>query len=337
VKRFRLVLLSLLGISLALMLESCGDDHSKSNQFAFIQYYNGGFLIERQPLFPNSRMLPPQRVALKPSPQDVLGGNISIVLMNNDGTGQRTVASQLCCVTSTHEGADGKEIVFVADENVPSANCIDVYCRQVFYMDLQNRSSPKIAQLTTEATDHGYAQISLDGKTVVYGKRAGGYQQAVLMSAGGGEETVISTPFNVDDPTFTPDGRIVFVRSDPPGSLIYIMNSDGTGLAGITKPVNGQHDFFPSVSPDGRTITFTRLIEIDNGTWDIWTANIDGSNAQPITSNGSNWQSQFVNGKIVFCSWRDTGTTARSQIYSMNPDGMNVKRITSDVYEEHFY
>jgi TolB protein len=298
-KRNRILLPTLLLIVFSITLLSCGNSKSTnlppvvSSQFAFLEATYGA------------------------------GGNDSLVLMNNDGSGELVVENQTNAFGSVQEGYDGKRAVLAALDSTTNN-------MQVFYVDLTNQQSPVLTQLTTEATDHWGVAISWDGKTVAYTKEAGGLDQAALMSASGGTETVLSTTFNTDFLSFTPDGKILFVDWDD--HTIGIMNADGSGVTKITTAVSGQWDSSPSASPDGKTITFTRVI--GGSVLNIWTMNMDGSNQQQLTTDGKSVPSRYINNKIVFGSARDTNSNG--QIYSMNPDGTDQKRLTTDSWDEYW-
>jgi Tol biopolymer transport system component len=107
------------------------------------------------------------------------------------------------------------------------------------------------------------------------------------------------------------------------------MNADGSGIAKLITPGAGDYDGAPSVSPNGKTITFERC----NEGCDIWTANIDGSSAKNLTNNGVSWDPMFVNNKIVYVAWNDNGY---NNIYSMDPNGQNQKQLTSTPADEMF-
>ncbi|MBS3172207.1 PD40 domain-containing protein [Candidatus Woesearchaeota archaeon] len=77
-------------------------------------------------------------------------------------------------------------------------------------------------------------------------------------------------------PNFSNDGtKIVFTRSDK----IWIMNSDGSNQVALTQ---GTTDRYPCFSPDGTEIAYSRWI---NGSWDLWTMKVDGSNQTNKTNS----------------------------------------------------
>jgi Tol biopolymer transport system component/DNA-binding winged helix-turn-helix (wHTH) protein len=81
--------------------------------------------------------------------------------------------------------------------------------------------------------------------------------------------------------SWTPDGRIVYAARLRGNQDIYIMDQDGSNQNQLT--ADTQDNIWPSVSPDGRYITF---MSNRTGSNQIWRMNLDGSNLKQLT-NGS--------------------------------------------------
>ncbi|HMO00943.1 MAG TPA: hypothetical protein PKD59_16145, partial [Miltoncostaeaceae bacterium] len=92
------------------------------------------------------------------------------------------------------------------------------------------------------------------------------------------------TPEENSDAAWSPDGtRIAFTsRRDGGNAEIYIMNADGSNQRRFT--VDASTDQQPTWSPDG-----TRLAWSSDrvGNFDIWSANLDGSDLRQLTLNGA--------------------------------------------------
>src|SRR6266511_114527 len=120
-------------------------------------------------------------------------------------------------------------------------------------------------------------------------------------------------------------GRIVF-DSDRGGHVdLWVMNPDGSGQHKITD--DKIEDLFPSWSPDGSKIVWTRGGRGPLG--EIWVMSADGSGATQLTFN----QFPDLNAKwspdgstIVFRSLRDRN----ADIYVMSADGTGEQRLTTD-------
>ena len=331
------ILLFLLLVVFAITLLNCGNDTNSApgitSQFAFIQPAAGSgpsmtsaerhFRMEHPAQFQGMRRQAAGR-GLKPWANTIANGTDSVVLMNNDGSGQLVIANQAGWFDAVQEGYDGKRgIACAQDENGDY---------QMLYVDLTDKNNPKVTQITTTVEDRWSPQISWDGKQAVFvAEVTGEGGRAMLMSTSGGAETEISTTFWVSTPSFTPDGKILFEQED--NDTISIMNTDGTGLKQLTNPDHVYFDENPGLSPNGKTIVFSRYPADESAGEDIWTANIDGSNPKQLTTDGLSFDPMFVKDKIVFLSARDGNTL---EVYSMNTDGTNPKRLTNDSVSEYF-
>jgi len=329
-------------LAFAIALVNCGNDtHTPalSSQFAFIQQAaptgthmsaaQRHFQMEHQAFQRSPRLR--QGLGIKPWVAGIQNGTDSIVLMNNDGSGQTTLLSQAGWFEAVQESVDGKKGVALAEDSN--------HHYQVFYGDLTDKNNPVGTQLTSDTENRWSPQLSFDGKQVIFVKYVTngetGTGLATIMSTAGGTETVISTSFWVSTPSFTPDGKILFEQED--NDTINIMNADGTGNKALTGDANHTYyDEFPSMSPDGKTIVFARYPADSTYKEDIWKMNADGTNATQLTTDGMSWDPMFVNGKIVFISWRDSTSGEIQQVYSMNLDGSNQKRLSTTTAQEYF-
>ena len=84
------------------------------------------------------------------------------------------------------------------------------------------------------------------------------------------------------NPSWAPDGRIVYESAFDGDSDVWIMNQDGTGRKNLTSSPG--RDGSPKVTPDGRYILFT---SVRSGTSEIWRMEMDGSNPVQLTSSGN--------------------------------------------------
>jgi Tol biopolymer transport system component len=86
------------------------------------------------------------------------------------------------------------------------------------------------------------------------------------------------------EPTYAPDGRIVFTSRgvDDLWTSIWIMYGNGASPTRLTNAPNAG-DAGASVSPDGSTIAFGRGDGVSDS--EVWLMNIDGGNQRALTSN----------------------------------------------------
>lgn len=272
---------------------------------------------------------PSLRQGLRPM-FDNAPGTDSVVMIKNDGTNETILASQAGWFEAVQLSLDGKKGVGTAED-------MNGYY-QVFYVDLSNLTNLNNlnpVQLTTDPEDHYTPQISPDGTKVLFVKDVEGGPQAFTVSTTGGAETQIVVPSGVyvNFPSYTPDGKkIVFEEEE--NDTIDSMNTDGTGITVLTNQDGTNFDEYPSVSADGKTITFSRYPADESGGEDIYTVSINGGTATKLTSDGSNWDPQFVNDKIVFISYRDG---AGGRVYAMSPDGTNAKNLTPNDTTDNYF
>jgi hypothetical protein len=122
--------------------------------------------------------------------------------------------------------------------------------------------------------DHFLANWAPDGRSVIF-MADFGTGQAIYQVRNDGSHlhAVFTAPagtFMDDGPAFTPDGRdIVFTRCCQPqvstGYSLWSVTTDGRHLRPVTSEavppgVDGPSDNLPEVSPDGRTVTFSRNV-----------------------------------------------------------------------------
>lgn len=131
--------------------------------------------------------------------------------------------------------------------------------------------------------------------------------------------------------------HILFARwSSSTHHDIYAMNPDGTGRKAI---VAGDPDEFdPASSP-----TYTRLafIRHTNGPLGsqingIWTVGYDGLQEFRVTTNYTDRAPAWgKTNRIAFQSMRDSWASGTNEIYTINPDGTGLLRLTNGWAEDH--
>jgi Tol biopolymer transport system component/DNA-binding winged helix-turn-helix (wHTH) protein len=133
-------------------------------------------------------------------------------------------------------------------------------------------------------------------------------------------------------PVWSPDGsRIAFWSNRDGKKEIYVMDADGSNVKRLTH--NLADDVNPSWSPDGRKILFDS--ERD-GNQEVYVMDADGGNQLRLTRNNAadTTPSWSPDGSLIaFASNRDTGppyNPYNPDIYVMNADGSNVRRIVND-------
>lgn len=215
-----------------------------------------------------------------------------------------------------------------------------------------------VLQLTNDAYEDSYPQLSLDGNRVVFNSRrdpgTGVTDMIVVRSANNpfAPEQLLPLPlgaYNVWDPTFSPDGAKIVAEAygynDTNGWFdgLVVMNADGSSPWLLTNPYSATCDCwdgFPTFTADGSRIIFTGATNTESASYvDLYVINANGTggatqisdsvgfNADPLVIHGVPGMSD----KILFTSNRDnptTSATAGYELYQMNLDGTGLLRLT---------
>jgi serine/threonine protein kinase/Tol biopolymer transport system component len=126
---------------------------------------------------------------------------------------------------------------------------------------------------------------AIGGRLIFFAERDDNYELFAL-DLGSGEESQLTFNDKVDSyPSVSPDGRYVAFQSARDGDFeIYVLDLATQNLRQLTD--NNIWDRLPSWSPDGEWIVYSSDTR-NNETFDLYRMRPDGSEVQPLYSNGA--------------------------------------------------
>jgi TolB protein len=220
-------------------------------------------------------------------------------------------------------------------------------------------------RLTRSGDDDWKPQWSPDGRKIAFDLQSDGFNWIYVVNADGSGLRRLTPNFNWY-PVWSPDGRIAFANQRG----VWVMNADGSQkrlLARISMGISGYEDESPIAwSPDGTQIAFTarsgmwvmdangqrrrRLSGVDpawspdgkmlawtyadDGDFEIFVGNADGSEARNLTDNEriEDRQPQWSpDGRALAFVREQDGKT---DIYVMNADGSGERNVSRTPAED---
>jgi hypothetical protein len=126
------------------------------------------------------------------------------------------------------------------------------------------------------------------------------------------------------------NGQILFSSIQGGAQNIYRMNSDGTGVTQITAGGGAVQKVAPAVSPDGQRLAWAQQIA-PGGQFEIYTSNIDGTNAVRLTDFAGNdvFPHWIANDALAW--HRDVGVLNSDIVRADWPGGGNLLDLTPEL------
>lgn len=166
---------------------------------------------------------------------------------------------------------DGKALLFTGQASVSDT--------ELFFV---NADGSGLRRLAGSESYDGQAQISPDGKQVVFVSDRDGNEDIYLMNIDGSNARRLTNhPANDTHPAWSPDGRwIVFASTRGSGLAmnnynLYIMAADGSSQCQLTK--GDTPEWKPVWSPDGQWVAYIALYERK-----LYLVRPDGSETRPF-------------------------------------------------------
>lgn len=130
---------------------------------------------------------------------------------------------------------------------------------------------------------------SPDGQQLIYASDQDGDYEIYLRDHAGQMRKLTNNTADDVHPAWSPAGDRIYFSSNRASVYfrLYSMRADGGDVREVLAVTNN-HIMAPSVSPDGSRIAYMRASVLDplcQWNWDVWVANIDGSNPQRLTNH----------------------------------------------------
>ena len=169
-----------------------------------------------------------------------------------------------------------------------------------------------------------------NGMIAFTSNRDGNADVHVMAPDGSDQRNLTRNPAPDGGAAWSPDGRrIAFVseRDGANNSEIYVMDADGSRQTRLTTAARG--DTHPTWSPDGRRIAF--VSDRDDFNSEVYVMKADGSGQVNLTRNPASddepaWSPDGR--RIAFSSDRADEDAVPGDIYTMDADGSNERRLT---------
>jgi dipeptidyl aminopeptidase/acylaminoacyl peptidase len=210
---------------------------------------------------------------------------------------------------------------------------------------VMNADGSNPTRITNNSFSDRQPSWSPDGTKIAFVSDRDGNDEIYVMNVDGSNQTRLTNSAGFDfDPAWSPDGtKLAFTSTrDFPGIVgniangfeVYVMSADGSNPVRLTN--NSTADGQPSWSPDGTKIAFTTQRD---GLPLVYVMNANGSSQLNITlsttldSADPEWSPD--GNTIAFTSYNRVGQTNADEIFLMNANGSNIRRITTTSFDEH--
>ncbi|KAG0498434.1 hypothetical protein HPP92_003125 [Vanilla planifolia] len=230
-----------------------------------------------------------------------------LYVVNSDGSNPHEVYSGNAFPTSWDWRRKGVIYTSHGPEFATESTGVDII--SITLSEEDDQGEPFIKKLTSDGKNNAFPSPSPDGKWVVFRSGRSGHKNLYIMDAVEGESSGIyqltAGPWTDTMCNWSPNGEWIAFASDRdnPGSgsfSIYMVHPNGTGLRRVVHSGEGGRTNHPWFSPDSKTLAFT--------------SDFAGVSAEPI-SNPHHYQPY-------------------GEIFTVNIDGSNVRRLTHNSYED---
>jgi Tol biopolymer transport system component len=256
-------------------------------------------------------------VFVRPQPLGSGNDNSDIWIMNADGSNETQLTTFSDADRWPALSPDGSKIAYVSYRN-------ELWTLWVMDSDGTNPMQIPYAGNVQAPT------WSSDGSQIAFGGDAeDGYEIWTINADGSNPQRLTTNSVAAGNPAWSPDRSQLVYTAEPMAdySDLYTVNSDGTGQTLLVSSViSGFSNEIPSWSPDGTQIATIHSSAGNQGPYDLWVMDADGSNGQVLVQN-------IANPNVNNLAWSQDGNwltfTNNSHVWTVNPDGSNPTEIAN--------
>lgn len=222
-------------------------------------------------------------------------GRLQLWTMDIDGTDQQQLLSSDSLDFHPAWSHDGRTIVF---QRLSPTTGFDLWTLDVV--------TGAQRQLTSLPRNEVGAFFSPDDRWIVFQGNSGPSRDVWLVPSEGGTPVAVSAGRCVDGtdpcvlsddvhPSWTPDGRLLFVSNRAGSTGIWTMGTDGADATEVID-LGGAAVAMPSMSADGQRITFSTDAHAPGGDRNVHTVRSDGQQLRRLPSAGDDIGPTFAAG-----------------------------------------
>ncbi|RPH36033.1 hypothetical protein EHM92_05190 [bacterium] len=195
---------------------------------------------------------------------------------------------------------------------------------EIYVMDMDGTAQRRV---TNSPSNDISPSLSPEDTTILFASDRSGNWEIYSVRTEGGEPTALTAGQGSNSaPSWALEGtKVLFVSTrDAINGELYLMNPDGSGVERLTRDSLVKDT--PVMTSDGRTALMTVTEHDRRG---IASVALPGGQVRVLTSLDHNSMDPALSPEgtaVAFASDRE----GRFQIYTMTPDGQDVRRVTAD-------